>query len=148
MNQNKFKELRNINIQKINELQIKIDLIKSEIETLKDNRLKEIMQNITLSELIKYWNSSPFNDRYDIIELNQYIDQRLNKLADYGGLTYNEILDDLLRADWDESQWVDLTEYFSEYCSKKCKCNRNLDDFDDCELCGYNSEFCKCSKRE
>ena len=115
MNKQKFKKLCGINRKAINDIELKIDLLKAEIETLKEDRLKGIMQDMTKEQLTKYWNESDLNERYYIIELNQHIESHLQKLADYGGLTYSEILDDILKSDWNESQWINLTEFYADY---------------------------------
>ena len=104
---------------KIQDIDKKIRLLNEEKTKLKNQDTTKVYENITLVELEEIWNNADHYQRCCIAETNDNIEEIVDHLAGHGGLTSNELFDEIARSEWGESEWIeDMDECFEEYCKK------------------------------
>lgn len=163
MNKEQFLEqIKNIDGTKLKKLRMKEAIYSSRGEKEKEKQCREFFKNYTVGQIARLWNEAGQDDdnrvRSELMDLNIRIDSRLNKLADYGGLSYGELWHDVYDGDFDDKEWVNLDECFSEFCKpnideKDCKHDQGTYKDGDEHLCVLCAEqlgaVCQqCNKEE
>jgi predicted RNase H-like nuclease (RuvC/YqgF family) len=118
MNKEQLESSLKINSTEIELLDKRITSHKANIEKFKLDRLKKALKNTTIEELENLWNTSDQDVRFEILELNNSVNEQMNKLEGYGGVKYGEIFDEVVEKNWDESIFIRLSEYYERYCKK------------------------------
>ncbi len=107
-------------IPKVEELQKKKVEIVCEIKSLEEQNLKEIYGQLTINEIKSIWKKADHMQRFNILDSIPEFDTRFNKLDDYGGLRAGELMQEVIEAKWNDTQWIDDMEtYFELYCKKE-----------------------------
>jgi hypothetical protein len=110
---------------KIQDIDKKIRLLNEEKTKLKNQDISKAYENITLIELEKIWNNADEYQRSCIAETNDNIEYIVDHLAGHGGLTANELLYEIAREKWGESEWIDsMYDCFSPYCKTMTNCDK------------------------
>ena len=93
--------------------------LKTAEENLKEKIAKKYFSQFTLTDLEKIWNSNKtLLKRYDILDKNPNVYHQLQKLDSYGGLRETELFTEVCNSKWDDSQWLNMTELYEEFCKK------------------------------
>ncbi len=108
----------NTEIEKINEQQYKLEQKKKQIEI---KEAKEYFSKYTYEDLEKLWNkdtSKAYPVRCDILYRNPYVNDALNKLDSHGGMRWAELFEEVVRDDFNESEWLDMNDLYSVFLKK------------------------------
>ncbi len=104
----------------LSELETQKSEIESKIGELIGARFDKVFGQITIDELQKIWKNSDHTQRYWIIDSNGEVEMHIENLNSEGGLTSNEIIQQIIEADWNKSEWLpDMESYFEPYCKKE-----------------------------
>lgn len=103
----------------IRKLQAQKNDIEEKIGELLGNRFNDAFGQITIEELREIWSNADHTQRYLILDSNSDVEEHIEKLDSYGGLSKNEIIQEIIEVDWNKSEWLpDMEEYFEPYCKE------------------------------
>lgn len=104
----------------LKELQAQKNEIEEKIGELIGNRFNDAFGQITIDELREIWKNADHTQRYLILDSNSDVEEHIEKLDSYGGLSENEIIQEIIEVDWNKSEWLpDMEEYFEPYCKEE-----------------------------
>lgn len=104
----------------LKELQAQKNEIEEKIGELIGNRFNDAFGQITIDELREIWKNADHTQRYLILDSNSEVEEHIEKLDSYGGLSENEIIQEIIEVDWNKSEWLpDMEEYFEPYCKEE-----------------------------
>ena len=107
-------------IPEVEELQKQKVDIKIQINRLEENHLKEIYGKLRVSQIKSIWKKADHMQRFNILDSIPEFKNRFEKLDDYGGLRTGELMQEVIEAKWNATQWIDdMESYFEFYCKKE-----------------------------
>lgn len=101
----------------IQELQAEKSKIDDKIDELIAKRFNDAFGQITIAQLRKIWKKADHSQRYRILDASADVEMQVDKLGSYGGLTGNQIMQEIIEADWNKCEHLeDMDSYFEVYC--------------------------------
>lgn len=108
-------------IPEVDELQKQKVDIKIQIDKLEENHLKEIYGKLTVSNVKSIWKKADQMQRFNILDSIPEFKDQFDKLDDYGGLRSGELMQAVIEAKWNDTEWIDdMESYFVLYCKEDC----------------------------